>query len=425
MKKIFINIKELLKAEKENRIKICGEKMKEIGRIKNAFLIIKDDKIEDFGEMQDLDKSLLQNSNIDVIDLNNEQFIMPTFVDSHTHIVYAGSREIEFVDKINGLSYEEIARRGGGILNSAQLLHLTNEEELYEQSKKRIYEIIELGTGAVEIKSGYGLNLQDELKMLRVIKRLKDTMPITIVSTFLAAHAIPIEFKGRQTEYVDMVVNEMIPKIAKEDLSNFIDVFCDRGFFTVEDTDSILKAGKENGFRPKIHANELDYSGGVQVGVKYNALSVDHLEFMGDEEINSLKNTDTMPTILPGTAFFLGLPYSPARKMIEAGLPIAMASDYNPGSSPSGNMKFIMSMACTKYKLLPEEALNAVTTNTAYAIGLQDSHGSITPNKKANFIITDSMPSFEFFSYSFGSKLIDKVYINGEIFVSAQNTIVH
>lgn len=414
-KKIFINIKELLKAEPVNRIKISGEEMKDIGRIINAYLIIEDNLISDFGKMSDFDYKLTKFGNVEVFDLKNQQFIMPAFADSHTHIVYAGSREAEFVDKINGLLYEEIAKRGGGILNSAKLLHNTTEDELYFQAKKRIYEIIKLGTGSVEIKSGYGLNTDDELKMLRVIKRLKETTPIEIVSTFLAAHAVPAEYKDRQTEFVDMVINEMIPLVSALELADYIDVFCDRGFFTVEDTDRILNAGMKYGFRPKIHANELDYSGGVQVGVKYNALSVDHLEFLGDEEINALKNTQTMPTILPGTAFFLGLPYSPVRKMIDAGLPVAMASDYNPGSSPSGNMKFIMSMACTKYKLLPNEALNAVTTNTAYAMGLEHTHGSITCGKIASFIVTEPMPNFEFFPYSFGSNLIDKVFINGEL----------
>jgi len=412
--KIFINIKELLKAEPKNRVKISGNNMKSIGRIKNSFLIIDGEKIVGFGKMQDLDKKMLIKPNIEVFDLNNEQFILPTFVDSHTHIVYAGSREVEFVDKINGLSYEEIAKRGGGILNSAKLLHETSEEELYKQAKKRIYEVMKLGTGAIEIKSGYGLNTEDEIKMLKVIKRLKETTPIKIVSTFLAAHAVPAEYKDRQTEFVDMVINEMIPIVASLELADYIDVFCDRGFFTVEDTDRILTAGMKYGFRPKIHANELDYSGGVQVGVKFNALSVDHLEFLGKEEIETLKNTETMPTILPGTAFFLGLPYSPARKMIEAGLPVAMASDYNPGSSPSGNMKFVMSMACTKYKLLPEEALNAITSNTAYAMGVHETHGSITPEKSASFIVTKPMPNFEFYPYSFGNNLIDKVFIKGE-----------
>ncbi len=414
MQKIFINIKSLLKAERKNKTKICGEDMKNIGVIDNAFLIIEDDKILDFGKMKDFELKNY-NKNAEIINLKGKQYILPAFVDSHTHIVYAGSREAEFVDKINGLTYEEIAKRGGGILNSAKLLHNTSEDELYEQAKKRIYEVMRLGTGAVEIKSGYGLNTEDEIKMLKVIKRLKEMTPITIVPTFLAAHAVPPEYKGKQTEFVDMVINEMIPIVASMELADYIDVFCDKGFFTVEDTERILTAGMKYGFRPKIHANELDYSGGVQVGVKYNALSVDHLEYLGDEEINALKDTETMPTILPGTAFFLGLPYSPARKMIQAGLPVAMASDYNPGSSPSGNMKFIMSMACSKYKLLPNEALNAVTSNTAYAIGLSETHGSITTGKVASFIVTKEMPSFDFFPYSFGSGLIDKVYINGEL----------
>ncbi len=414
MKKIFINIKELLKTERKNKIKLSGNEMSKIGRIENAYLITENENITDFGKMQDLDNNLKNSENVEIFDLQNEKFIMPAFVDSHTHIVYAGSREIEFVDKIKGLSYEEIARRGGGILNSSKLLKQTNEDQLYEQAKRRVIEVMKLGTGAVEIKSGYGLDTENEIKMLRVIKKLNQTMPITIIPTFLPAHAVPAEYKNNQEKYVDMIVNEMIPETADLHLSDYIDVFCDRGFFTVEQTDKILKKGAEFNLRPKIHANELDFSGGVQVGVKYDALSVDHLEFVGEQEIEVLKNSNTMPTVLPGTAFFLSLKYSPARKMIDAGLPVAMASDYNPGSSPSGNMKFIMSMACTKYKLLPEEALNAVTTNSAYAIGLQNSHGSITPGKKANFIITEPMPSFEFFPYMFGSNLIEKVYINGE-----------
>ncbi len=414
MKKIFINIKELIVPTENGKLKLSGEEMKNIKRIKNAFLIVENDKFGNYGQMQDFDKSLMSENNVELFDLKNEQFILPAFVDSHTHIVYAGSREQEFVDKINGLSYEEIARRGGGILNSAKRLHNATEDELYEQAKERIIEIMRLGTAAVEIKSGYGLNTADELKMLRVIKRLRETMPLTIKSTFLGAHAVPAEYKGRQTEYVDMVISEMIPLVASEELADFIDVFCDRGFFTVEDTDRILNAGMKYGMRAKIHANELDYSGGVQVGVKYNALSVDHLEYVGNAEIEALTDSDTMPTILPGTAFFLSLPYSPARKMIQAGLPVAMASDYNPGSSPSGNMKFIMSMACTKYKLLPEEALNATTINTAYALGLSETHGSIETGKFADFIVTKSMPSFEFFPYAFGSNLIDKVFVKGE-----------
>ncbi|MEA3451636.1 MAG: imidazolonepropionase [Bacteroidota bacterium] len=415
MRKIFINVKEILKAEKNPQERVCGKDMSEISRIEKAFLIIEDEKIVDFGEMNNFDSSAYNSKEIELIDLKNEQYIFPAFVDSHTHIVYADNREKEFVDKIKGLSYEEIAKRGGGILNSAQKLHEATEDELFTQAKKRLEEMMQLGTCAVEIKSGYGLNTHDELKMLRVIKKLQEKMPLTIVPTFLGAHAVPNDYKGRQTEYVDMVINEMIPIVASENLADFIDVFCDRGFFTVEETDRILNAGMKYGLRAKIHANELDYSGGVQVGVKYNALSVDHLEFMGDKEINSLKNSETMPTILPGTAFFLGLPYSPARKMIEAGLPIAMASDYNPGSSPSGNMKFIMSMACAKYKLLPEEALNAITQNTAYAMNIADSHGSISPGKYANLIVTKPIPSFEFFPYAFGDNLIDSVYIKGKL----------
>jgi len=414
MKKIFINIKELIGTSEPDFIIAKGSQMQQIGRISNAFLIIEDDKIIDFGAMNKLDKKTLESPDFQIFDIENKQFILPAFVDSHTHIVYAGSRELEFVDKIKGLSYEEIARRGGGILNSAKRLHNASEDELYENARLRIEEIMQLGTAAVEIKSGYGLNTSDELKMLRVIKRLKQDMPLKIVATFLGAHAVPAEYKGKQSDYVDLVINEMIPIVASEELADFIDVFCDRGFFTVEDTDRILNAGMKYGLRPKIHANELDFSGGVQVGVKYNALSVDHLEYVGDEEIEVLKNSETMPTILPGTAFFLGLPYSPARKMIDAGLPVAMASDYNPGSSPSGNMKFIMSMACTKYKLLPEEALNATTINTAYAMGLSEQIGSIAIGKFANFIITEQMPSFEFFPYAFGSNLIDKVFVMGQ-----------
>lgn len=413
MKKIFINIKELLKAEQVNRSIIRGDEMKKIGRIKKAFLVIEGNKIESFGEMKDVPK--YEISDVEVIDLKNKHFIMPTFVDSHTHLVFAGSREKEFVDKINGLSYAEIAKRGGGILNSAALLHETSEEYLLEQATERLKKLMRMGTGAIEVKSGYGLNLEDEMKMLRVVKRLQDLSPIDIVPTFLAAHAVPKEYKQRHSEFVDLVVKEMIPAVAAEKLSDYIDVFCEQGFFTVQDTQRILEAGIKHGMRPKIHANQLGHSGGVQVGVKYNALSVDHLEFCGDDEIQALKGSDTMPTILPGSAFFLGLPFSPVRKMINAGLPVAMASDYNPGSAPSGNMKLVMALACIKYKMLPEEALNSVTSNTAYSIGLQDKVGSITVGKYANFIVTQEMPSFEYFPYSFGENLIKDVFINGEI----------
>jgi len=410
------NIRCLVQTEDVPKLKVCGSEMSEVNTINEAYLYISDGLISDFGSMKDLEKSkiLIQNPNIDIIDAA-DRFVFPSFCDSHTHIVYAGSREMEYIDKIRGLSYAEIAKRGGGILNSAMKLHETPEDELFLQSIKRVNEIITLGTGAVEIKSGYGLNLPDELKMLRVIRRIKDTSPIEVKATFLGAHAIPAEFKNRREKYVDLVINEMIPSIAAEDLADFIDVFCDKGFFTVEDTERILMAGMKHGLMAKLHANELDYSGGIQTGVKCNALSVDHLEFTGDEEIAALTGSDTMPTLLPGSAFFLGLPDPPARKMINAGLPVALASDYNPGSSPSGNMKMIMSLGCIKLKLLPEEVINAVTINSAYAMGISDSHGSIAQGKVANVFITKEIPSYEFMPYAFGSNLIETVILRGKI----------
>jgi len=410
------NIRCLVQTEDVPKLKVSGSDMSEVKTIYEAYLYINDGLISDFGKMMDLEKSkiLVQNPNVDIIDAA-DRFVFPSFCDSHTHIVYAGSREMEYIDKIRGLSYAEIAKRGGGILNSAMKLHETLEDELFLQSIKRVNEIISLGTGAVEIKSGYGLNLSDELKMLRVIRRIKDTSPIEVKATFLGAHAIPAEFKNRREEYVDLVINEMIPSIAAEDLADFIDVFCDKGFFTVEDTERILMAGMKHGLIAKLHANELDYSGGIQTGVKYNALSVDHLEFTGDEEIAALTGSDTMPTLLPGSAFFLGLPDPPVRKMINAGLPIALASDYNPGSSPSGNMKMIMSLGCIKLKMLPEEAINAVTINTAYAMGISGTHGSIARGKVANIFITKEIPSYEFMPYAFGSNLIETIILKGQI----------
>ncbi len=415
-KKILIkNIKKLVQVEDEIRLKISGKEMANVGIIENAWLLLENDKIAAFGIMDELQLSDLAIGNeFKEIDASGK-LVFPSFVDSHTHLVYAGSREIEYIDKIKGLSYEEIAKRGGGILNSSKRLQEASENELYEQAVHRIKEIISQGTGAVEIKSGYGLNTEAELKMLRVIKRLKENMPISIKSTFLGAHSVPAEYKGRQTDYVDLVINEMIPVVAAEDLADYIDVFCDKGFFTVEDTDRILMAGMKHGLRAKIHANELDYSGGVQVGVKYNALSVDHLEYVGDDEINALLGSETMPTILPGAAFFLGLEYSPVRKMIDAGLPVAIASDFNPGSSPSGNMKFMMSLACINYKMLPEEVINATTINTAYAMGLSEEMGSIAVGKKANLFITKEIPSIEFMPYAYGSDLIETVILNGKV----------
>ena len=410
---LIVNIKELVGIEEQGRLLKRGKEMAEMGRIKNAFLYIKGKKIEDYGPM-DSDvcrKYLAENHRIHDV---KGSVVMPAFCDSHTHLVYANSRELEFVDKIRGLSYEEIAKRGGGILNSAKATAAASEDELYDMAQQRLDEVMRMGTGAIEIKSGYGLTTESELKLLRVIRRLKENSPLTIKSNFLGAHGIPMEYRGHQEDYVDLVINEMIPLVAAEDLADFIDVFCDQGFFTVEDTERILMAGIKYGMRPKIHANEMAISGGVQVGVKYGAISVDHLEQMGDAEIECLKDTETMPTILPGCAFFLNLPLSPARKMIEAGLPVAMASDFNPGTSPSGNMQLILSMACIRYRLTPEEALNATTLNTAYAMGVSDEVGSITKGKLANLIITQPMTQLEFMPYYYGANKVAKMILNGK-----------
>ena len=416
MKLLVKNIKKLVQVEDEPRKWVAGADMAKLNCIDNAFLLIDEGKIEDFGTMV----SMPNFDEIEGTDVMQEidatgRMVFPSFCDSHTHLVYAGSREIEYTDKIKGLSYEEIAKRGGGILNSAKRMHEATEDELYESAMERLHEIIGMGTGAVEIKSGYGLTVEDELKMLRVIKRLKETTPLIIKSSFLGAHAVSAEYKGRQAEYVDMVINEMIPMVAAEELADYIDVFCDKGFFTVEETDRILNAGMKHGMRPKIHANELDYSGGIQVGVKYNALSVDHLEFVGDAEIEALKGSETMPTVLPGAAFFLNMVCSPVRKMMDAGLPVALASDFNPGSSPSGNMKFVLSLACINYKMLPQEAINATTINSAYAMGVEDEVGSIARGKIANLFITKEIPSIEFMPYAYGSNLVDTVILNGQV----------
>lgn len=410
------NIKSLVQVEQKPVRWVAGKNMSKLSTIEDAWLHLKDGLIEDFGSMTGLDNakmSLLEKNETKVIDASGK-LVLPSFCDSHTHLVYAGSREKEYVYKIKGMSYEEIAKRGGGILNSAKLLQQTSEDELFEQSLPRAWEIIHLGTGAVEIKSGYGLTVEDELKMLRVIKRLKNETPLTIKANFLGAHAVPSEFKGRQSEYVDLIINEMIPQVAAEELADYIDVFCDRGFFTVEDTERILMAGMKYGLRGKIHANELDFSGGIQTGVKYNALSVDHLEFTGEEEIKALLNSETMPTLLPGAAFFLGMEYPPARKMIDAGLPVALASDYNPGSSPSGKMSFVLSLGCIIMKMLPEEVINAATINGAYALGIEETHGSIARGKVANVYITKPIPGYEFLPYAYGSQLVEMVILNGE-----------
>lgn len=413
---LISNIKELVQVEKNPAGKIAGRDMAKVESVHDAFLLIEDGRIKAFGRMGDMEP-LLENQDKDRvrrIDATGKM-VFPCFCDSHTHLVYPASREIEYVDKVRGLSYEEIARRGGGILNSARKMHATSEEDLFEFAFRRLEEIISYGTGAVEIKSGYGLTVEDELKMLRVIRRLKGNSAMAIKATFLGAHAVPAEYKAKQAEYVNLVINEMIPMVAGEDLADYIDVFCDRGFFTVEDTDRILNAGMKYGLRPKIHANELGLTGGVQVGVKYNALSVDHLEHTGEEEIAILKESETMPTVLPGASFFLGIPYAPVRRMIDAGLPVAMASDFNPGSSPSGNMQLILSLGCIKYRMLPEEALNAVTINGAYAMGVEEDLGSIAVGKTASVFITKEIPSLAFMPYYYGTNKVEKVILRGKI----------
>ena len=413
MKILIKNIKEIIEVDDKSRLKVSGKDMKDLQTMEHAYLITDGEWIASYGLMENLEQDSHYKDISETIDATGKM-LFPSFVDSHTHLVYAGSREIEYGDKIRGLSYEEIAKRGGGILNSAKLLHNTSEDDLYAQALVRINDIIAMGTGAVEIKSGYGLSLEDELKMLRVIRRLKENTPITIKANFLGAHAVPAEYKGKQLAYVDMVINEMLPKVAEEKLADFVDVFCDKGFFTVDETDRILAKAAEYGLRPKIHANELDYSGGIQVGVKYNALSVDHLEFTGDTEIEVLLKSETMPTMLPGAAFFLGMVYGPARKMIDAGLPLALASDFNPGSSPSGNMQLIVAMGCVKYKMLPEEVIYATTINTAYAMGVSDELGSIAVGKRANFWLSKPMPTYQYLPYSYGDNKVDTVFLNGK-----------
>jgi imidazolonepropionase len=410
------NIKQLVQVEHQPKQWVAGQEMAMIESVSDAYLFIEGGLIASLGRMKDLGHELESRGSRwhKVIDASGKM-VFPCWCDPHTHLVFPASRELEYIDKIRGLSYEDIARRGGGILNSARLLHTVPERQLYDEALIRLEEIMSHGTGAVEIKSGYGLTTEDELKMLRVIRRLKETSPLSMKATFLGAHAIPQEYKTSPADYVDLVINEMIPQVAGEDLADYIDVFCDRGFFSLEDTDRILNAGMKYGLRPKIHANELGLTGGVQVGVKYNALSVDHLEHLGDGEISVLKDSETMPTVLPGASFFLGLPYAPVRKMIDAGLPVAMASDFNPGSSPSGNMQFILSLGCIKYQMLPEEAINAVTINGAYAMGIQEELGSIAVGKKANIFITKEIPSIQYMPYAFGNNKVETVILNGKV----------
>nr|WP_321408981.1 imidazolonepropionase [uncultured Carboxylicivirga sp.] len=408
---IIKNIKSLIQTEDQTRPFVAGSDMTLLPAIHDAWLEVKDGLIKNFGTMSDFSAQSFPD-NTEIIDAT-DRLVLPAWCDSHTHLVYPKSRDVEYVDKIKGLSYEEIAARGGGILNSSRLMQTASEDQLFEDAMLRLKEIIHWGTGAVEIKSGYGLTLESELKMLRVINRLKEASPLTIKSTFLGAHTIPMEYRGKQEQYVDLVINEMLPAVAKEGLADYVDVFCDVGFFTVADTDRILNAAAKYGLTPKIHANELDYSGGIQVGVQHKALSVDHLEFTGDKEINALKDSGTMPTILPGAAFFLNMAYAPARKMMDAGLPVALASDFNPGSSPSGNMQLIMSMGSILYRMLPEEVINAVTKNTAYAMGIDKELGSIMKGKKANLIITKPIPGIEYLPYAYGENKVETTILNG------------
>tara|TARA_B110000114_G_scaffold185020_1_gene230505 strand:- start:151 stop:1395 length:1245 start_codon:yes stop_codon:yes gene_type:complete len=409
MKILFKNIKELIQVRENSIAFVSGKDMKVLPTIKNAFLLIEDGLIVDFGSMDELSDTEVNQ----VIDASGKM-IMPTWCDSHTHIVYAGNREGEFVDRINGLTYEEIANNGGGILNSAKKLQTVSEDELYNQSKVRLEEVMNLGTGAVEIKSGYGLTYESELKMLRVIKRLKENYPIEIKATFLGAHAVPSNYKNNKEGYLKMLIDEVIPQVSKENLAEFVDVFCEKGYFSVEDTEAILKAGKKYGLIPKIHVNQFTSIGGVQIGVQYNALSVDHLEVMNAEDISVLKNTRTMPVALPSCSYFLGIPYTPARKIIDEGLPLALATDYNPGSTPSGNMNFVVSTACIKMKMTPEEAINAATINGAYAMGLETKVGSISKGKLANLILTKPINSYGFIPYSFGNNQIESVFVKGK-----------
>jgi imidazolonepropionase len=377
--------------------------------IKNAYLVIEDNHIVDFGSMENC-----PSITADVIIDATGKVVLPTWCDSHTHIVYAGNRVLEFVDRINGLSYEEIANRGGGILNSAKNLNETSEEELYQQSKVRLEEVMQLGTGAVEIKSGYGLTVEGELKMLRVIKRLSQNYPIKIKATFLGAHAFPAEYKDNHSGYIDLIVNEMLPKIAAENLADYIDAFCETGYFSVEETERIMEAGKNHSLIAKIHVNQFNAINGIAACVKYNALSVDHLEVVTDEDIDVLKNSETMPVALPSCSYFISIPYTPARKMLDAGLPLALATDFNPGTTPSGNMNFVVATACIKMKMTPEEAINAATINGAYAMGISDTHGSITIGKKANIIISKPITSYYQLPYAFGTNLIEEVFIEGK-----------
>ena len=411
MKVIIKNIAELVQVEETIQEKVSGTDMKNLSTIKNAFLCMEDGLISDFGSMDNW-SGIDDWNNTEVVDAEGGM-VFPSWVDSHSHLVFGGTREGEFVDRINGLTYEEIANRGGGILNSAQKLAETTEDELYESASTRLVELIKMGTGALEIKSGYGLSTNSELKMLRVIKRLKETFPITIKATFLGAHALPLAYKNDKEGYLKLIEEEMIPLVAKEKLAEYVDIFCEKGYFSVEDMERVVNAGKKHGLTPKVHVNQFNIIGGVPSAVKLGALSVDHLEVVSQEDIDALKGSITMPTLLPSCSFFLKIPYGPARNMIDQGLPICLATDYNPGSTPSGNMNFVVSLACIHMNMNPEEAINAATINGAYAMGISKTEGSIAKGKKGNIFITKKIPSYSFIPYNFGHNCIERVFING------------
>ena len=413
MKTVIKNIAELIQTEDFPRKWVAGSDMKNLNTIKNAFVEVENGIITAFGSMDDW-TGIDDWNNTKIIDAE-EGMVFPTYCDSHTHLVFAASREGEFVDRINGLTYEEITKRGGGILNSAEKLQNTTEDELYNDALVRLNELVKMGTGAIEIKSGYGLTLEAELKMLKVIKRLKESSDVTIKATFLGAHALPKEYKGKKDAYMDLVINEMLPKVAEEKLANYVDIFCEDGYFTVEDTKRLLEAANKFGISAKTHVNQFNAIGGVKASVDLDALSVDHLEEMVEEDFIALKDSDCMPTILPSCSFFLGIPYAPAKEMIKRGLPVALATDYNPGSSPSGNMNFVASLGCVQMKMTPEEVINATTINTAYAMGIEKELGSICIGKKANLFITKPIPSYAYLPYSFGHNVIDRVMINGKL----------
>ena len=409
MKTTYINIKQLSGIQEDISIlKLKGKEMSRLNTLEHAYLETENGKISGFGKME----NLIQTDQGETIDCSGK-IILPAWCDSHTHLVFAGTRETEFVDRINGLTYEEIAARGGGIINSAKRLQSATEEELYQAAWIRLEEIKSHGTGAVEIKSGYGLSLEAELKILRVIKRLKSDSDLTIKSTFLGAHAVPPEFKGNKDGYLDMLIDEVLPIIKEENLADYIDIFCETNYFTVADAERIMEAGAKFGLQSKIHVNQFTSIGGIQAGIKHNALSLDHLEVMTEKDIEDLHQSETMPTALPSCSFFLKIPFAPVRKMIDEGLAIALATDYNPGSTPSGKIPFVISLACIYQRLTPEEAINAVTLNSAYAMGISDTHGSITVGKKANLIITKDISSYNYIPYAFGGNHVEKVVLGG------------